>query len=354
MDAETVRSSTAGAVVAALLLWAGSVGAVPTSLQHQGRLLNDDGEPKTGQVTLKFTIYDAKSGGSIVWESAEKQVSLGDNGFYSVTLGGQQNPIDSSTLSGNRLWIGLKVDQNPELSPRIPVRSVPYAIRAGHAESVADASVGSDQIQSGAVDSSKVSGLDWNKVSSKPTTLSSLQCSMSGAVAEYDGSQWTCGTGGSPLNGQSCGGGQFADGVSSNGTLQCRSVPDHISEVKTGQGLSGGGSSGSVTVEADYSSVQQRVSGNCSAGDTVVSVNQDGTVNCQPAGYGANPSVESDSSCGEFLPAQTCPGGEENIDFPSCDEVNVGAYCEVDAGCNLDSSLDNCGGFGDFYIKVAN
>jgi len=401
----------------------------------------------TGQVSLQFAIYDAETGGTIVWESSEKRLDLGSSGFYSVTLGGSDNPIESENLKGGPLWIGLTVDGGEELTPRLPLESVPYAVRAGRAESVEEGAVGSDALAEGAVGNDAVSSLEWSKVQGKPQTVGELSCSMN-QFAEFDGVEWSCGTPSSPLNGQSCGmgqvaagidssgnlqcttdqdtvfsagaglsqsgttfnlqdqscsSGQFVDGIQngslqcsgtgaitgvttgsglsgggnsgsvnisladqscssgeavegiSSGSVQCRSVGD-ISAVSAGQGLSGGGSSGSVTVDADFSSVQQRVSGNCSNGDAMTDVNQDGTVDCEQPGEGGSP-TSSSTTCGTFVPLQTCPIGSAGIQ-PGCEEAAVGAMCEYDSingsnDCNLNSTLDNCGAF-DWYMKTSN
>jgi hypothetical protein len=56
-----------------------------------------------------------------------------------------------------------------------------------------------------------------------------------------------------------------------------------ITEVIAGVGLTGGGTSGSVTVNVDPTEVQSRVTTACPAGQALRSINQDGTATCQAA-----------------------------------------------------------------------
>ena len=54
-----------------------------------------------------------------------------------------------------------------------------------------------------------------------------------------------------------------------------------ITAVTAGGGLTGGGTSGAVTLSADTTYLQRRITGSCSAGSWVRAVNADGTVTCE-------------------------------------------------------------------------
>ena len=59
-----------------------------------------------------------------------------------------------------------------------------------------------------------------------------------------------------------------------------------ITGITAGSGLSGGGKSGSVSLSANFSSVQARVTGTCSSGTAMGSIGADGSVICNTAGGG--------------------------------------------------------------------
>ncbi|MBZ5566259.1 MAG: hypothetical protein LAN64_00255 [Acidobacteriia bacterium] len=59
-----------------------------------------------------------------------------------------------------------------------------------------------------------------------------------------------------------------------------------ITGVTAGTGLAGGGTSGNVSLSADFSSVQKRVTGTCASGTAMALIGIDGTVGCNSVGGG--------------------------------------------------------------------
>ena len=109
---------------------------VPDLIDFQGSLVDNDGVPVTGTPTIQFALYSANTGGAAIW-SETKQVVLQD-GVYSTQLG------DLTTLTDDiwenaQLWLGIKVDADDEMTPRVRIVAVPYAMRAKVAETVVDA-----------------------------------------------------------------------------------------------------------------------------------------------------------------------------------------------------------------------
>lgn len=91
-----------------------------------------------------------------------------------------------------------------------------------------------------------------------------------------------------------CPTGQAIRDVALDGAITCESTgTGTITSVSTSGGLTGGGNSGDVHLGVDATKLQRRVTGACTGNDALQSVNQDGTVTCQPTGTGTVTSVDS-------------------------------------------------------------
>lgn len=83
-------------------------------ISYQGTLTNPAGTPIEGTVTMKFALYDAASGGNVVWGPETQSVDV-DTGLFHVLLGSVQS-IDPAALIGN-LYLDITVN-GERLLPR--------------------------------------------------------------------------------------------------------------------------------------------------------------------------------------------------------------------------------------------
>lgn len=99
----------------------------PILMNYQGRLLDPaTGEPKPDQVyNTTFELYTVEAGGVPIW--SESQPIVTNKGLFSVVLG-IRNPIDPGIVDGSPRWLGVFIDPDGALLPRIRVAHTPYAI----------------------------------------------------------------------------------------------------------------------------------------------------------------------------------------------------------------------------------
>lgn len=106
---------------------------VPNGITQQGRLLDSEGEPVTGEITFVFTIYNdplLAEPANALW--TETQAITLDDGYFSTRLGdGGSNPFPDDLFDGSQRYLGVKVGSDDEMSPRQHIASTPYARVAG-------------------------------------------------------------------------------------------------------------------------------------------------------------------------------------------------------------------------------
>jgi hypothetical protein len=103
---------------------------VPSSITFTARIL-DGGDPLDGSHAMIFRLYDVETGGTPRWVENHEAVSL-DDGLAVVTLGAEA-PLTATVLDGDPLWVEVVLDGDA-MSPRLPLRSIPYAVRTGDAD----------------------------------------------------------------------------------------------------------------------------------------------------------------------------------------------------------------------------
>ena len=181
---------------------------IPNKINYQGYLTDSGGTPINGAVSMTLSIYDAASGGTPLWSSDPMSVTV-NNGIFNVNFGDAE--LDSLTFD-KEYYLGVRLGEDPEMTPRKPLTSVGYAFRARRAEFDQD-------------------------------TLAGLSCS-GGQAPKWDGSAWVCGDAGTPytagaglvLTGaqfsvdqgviqarvsQPCNKGYAVQGINADGTVSC-------------------------------------------------------------------------------------------------------------------------------------
>ena len=103
--------------------------AAPTTLVHQGRALDSQGNAFNGEVTVVVSLWTAMTEGTEVWTESHADVPFSE-GYYAVELGVIMT-LDTSVLVDNAtLFVQTEVD-GTVLATRQAVQSVPFARVAG-------------------------------------------------------------------------------------------------------------------------------------------------------------------------------------------------------------------------------
>jgi uncharacterized Zn-finger protein len=103
---------------------------VPSQLSFSARISNA-GVPLTGNHTVLLKLYGTPSGGAELW--SESSTANAEGGLVTLVLG-VTTALGPSILDGRPLFVEVSVD-GQVLLPRLPVVSVPYAVRASVAAS---------------------------------------------------------------------------------------------------------------------------------------------------------------------------------------------------------------------------
>lgn len=110
-------------VVAVLLFAAQSKDII----SYQGRLTEPSGLPVDGQVSITFSIYDGDTAVTPLW--TETQTVNVNGGIYHVKLG-EVTSIPDDLFNGAERYLGIKVESDPEMTPRTKITSVGYSFNA--------------------------------------------------------------------------------------------------------------------------------------------------------------------------------------------------------------------------------
>ena len=98
---------------------------VPRLLTVQGRL-KEGSVLAQGDYNILFSIYNVSSGGTPLWQEMHLNVPV-DKGYFSVVLG------DANALTlpfKEQYWLALKVNDDPEMTPRLRLTDTSYAFVA--------------------------------------------------------------------------------------------------------------------------------------------------------------------------------------------------------------------------------
>ena len=114
-----------------------STAVVPRLVNFSGKAVDAQGKAIAGIAGVTFAIYREESGGAPLWLETQN-IHPDAKGNYTAQLGATKSeglPLDLFT-SGEARWLGVRVNGGEE-QPRVLLLSVPYALKAADAQTLA-------------------------------------------------------------------------------------------------------------------------------------------------------------------------------------------------------------------------
>ncbi|RLB75075.1 MAG: hypothetical protein DRH24_20205 [Deltaproteobacteria bacterium] len=115
----------------------------PKVLNFQSKLTDSAGVGINDTLDITFRLYNVTTGGTPLWTETHTSVPV-VKGLFDVILG-TVTPFPDSVNFSEQYYLEIEVDSET-LSPRIPLKSSPYAIRALIADSVASSGIDWDTL----------------------------------------------------------------------------------------------------------------------------------------------------------------------------------------------------------------
>ena len=109
------------ALTLTVVVAASAAAQAPRLIPYQGVLL-EDGSPVTASTSVEFSLHDAATGGTEVWDETQT-VDPDDQGRFDVLLG----ETEDLPPFGEPLWLEVAVG-GTTLGPRTPLGAAPYAL----------------------------------------------------------------------------------------------------------------------------------------------------------------------------------------------------------------------------------
>ena len=109
---------------------------VPQLVNYSGVLTDINGKALAAVVGVTFALYPDAEGGAPLWAETQN-IQPTKSGHYTVMLGSTSStglPQDVF-VSGEARWLGVQVEGQAE-APRVLLVAVPYALKAGDAETI--------------------------------------------------------------------------------------------------------------------------------------------------------------------------------------------------------------------------
>ncbi len=122
---------------------------VPAKINYQGVLKDNAGNLVNGSKSLTFKLYKVATNGTALWN--ETQNADVRDGIFNVVLG---DVVPFGLAFNEPYWLGISVEGDAELEPRIMLTASAYSLNA---KTVEDSTITTEKIVDGAITQDKLS-----------------------------------------------------------------------------------------------------------------------------------------------------------------------------------------------------
>ena len=91
----------------------------PITLTYQGTLADAGGQAISGVRSVTFRLYDQTEGGEALWTENHAETDVVDGMFNSVL--GLRSAFEDGVMGAERLYLGVQVGDDVEMTPRMRV-----------------------------------------------------------------------------------------------------------------------------------------------------------------------------------------------------------------------------------------
>ncbi|MBK6765611.1 MAG: hypothetical protein IPG71_04555 [bacterium] len=127
-------------LLATILCLSKAIGAAPNQMNYQGFLTDSNGIPLDTTIEMAFSIYDGPDPVATgLWTQLSSLVTIHDGLFNVLFLN-----IDETVFSSDERWLGITIGGDSEMTPRMPLPSVPYAFRVSTVDGASGGTISGD------------------------------------------------------------------------------------------------------------------------------------------------------------------------------------------------------------------